>query len=170
LFLSLPVPTRLTHTLLVNAVFLNRSPRVVQNGVSIESLATIRELRDKISRLLKIPEKQLVLLLIGQDFGLKELAKDTDIVQEMLEDMQDIYALETPKPTVSYTAANSAASGSHSGGEQQLTLVWTNRVGIGNQGRIFGSPFSTLVSREASHKQIQLDILNAMRSLLKHDV
>ncbi|CAG2121914.1 unnamed protein product, partial [Medioppia subpectinata] len=40
----------------------------------------------------------------------------------------------------------------------------------GNQGRIFGSPFSTLVSREASHKQIQLDILNAMRSLLKHDV
>jgi hypothetical protein len=136
--------------------------------VSIESLATIRELRDKISRLLKIPEKQLVLLMTGEDFGLKELAKDTDIVQETVEDMQEIYALETPKPQPNYPVTNS--SGGASGAEQQLTLVWTNRVGIGNQGKIFGSVFSALVSREASYKQIQLDVLNGMRSLLKRDI
>ncbi|XP_054168355.1 ubiquitin carboxyl-terminal hydrolase 31-like [Oppia nitens] len=166
LCLSLPVPIRLTHTLLINSVFLDRKPREIKIGVTIESLATIRELRDKISRLLKIPEKQLILLLIGQEFGLKELAKDSDIVQEVLEDMNEIYALETPKVDQNYTNHNSISS---NGSGQKLTLIWSNRVGIGNQGKIFGPLFSCLISREASYKQIQLDIISAMRSMLKHD-
>ncbi|XP_054168202.1 uncharacterized protein LOC128965520 [Oppia nitens] len=166
LCLSLPVPVRLTHTLIINSVFFDRKPREIKIGVTIESLATIRELRDKISHLLKIPEKQLILLLIGQEFGLKELAKDTDIVQEVLEDMNEIYALETPKVDQNYTNHNSISS---NGSGQKLTLIWSNRVGIGNQGKIFGPLFSCLISREASYKQIQLDIISAMRSMLKHD-
>lgn len=171
LCLSLPVPTRLTHTLIVTAVFLNcKSPREVKIGVSIESLGTIRELRDKISRLLKIPEKQLVLLLIGQEFGLKELVKDTQIIQETIEDMENVFAVETPKLPQIYTNNTSNSGLSNNSGEQLLTLVWTNRVGIGSQGNIFGPIFSALVSREASYKQIQLDVLNGMRSILKHDL
>jgi hypothetical protein len=139
----------------------------VKIGVSIESLGTIRELRDKISRLLKIPEKQLVLLLVGQDFGLKELVKDTDIIQEILEDMDNIFAVETPKLPQIHTNTNSVSALGTNACEQMLTLVWANRIGIGSQGKIFGPLFSTLVSREASYKQIQLDIMNAMRSLIK---
>ena len=117
---------------------------------------------------MKIPEKQLVLLLIGQDFGLKELVKDTNIVQETLEDMDNVFAVETPK--LPQVFSNSNAISADNSGEQLLTLVWTNRVGIGSQGNIFGPLFSILVSREASYKQIQLDILNGMRSILKNNI
>ena len=83
--------------------------------------------------------------------------------------MENVFALETPKLPQIYTNNSSVSGLSNNSGEQLLTLVWTNRVGIGSQGNIFGPLFSALVSREASYKQIQLDVLNGMRSLLKQD-
>lgn len=110
----------------------------------------------------------MVLLITGQEFGLKELVKDTDIIQETLEDMDNVFAVETPKLPQIYS--NSSQISADNNGQQLLTLVWTNRVGIGSQGNLFGSIFSMLVSREASYKQIQLDILSGMRSTLKNNI
>lgn len=182
LCLSLPVPTRQTHTFQVHAFYLYKRPSEIKIGVSIESFATLRDLRDKISRLLKIPEKQLVLLVTDQIFGLKELCKDTELIQEILEDSQEIKAVETPKmnlqaPRIDPISGsplpleNSFSASNHSpSSTSHLIIVWTNRIGIGSQGSIFGPIYSTQLSREASYKEIQKEILKAMEDILKPDV
>lgn len=65
---------------------------------TVEAQATLRELRDKISRLVKIPERQMVLLVKENGSSLKELIKDKLTLHELLDDIDDfeVEAIETP--------------------------------------------------------------------------
>ena len=141
-------------------------------GISIEAAATIRELRDKVSRLLKIPEKRLILLQIDKRFGMIEFANDTLMIQEGLEGFETIYALETPIIPDSISEEllvdTREEDNEHENTmyKQMLTIVWLNRVGSGNDGSIFGPFFTTVVSRECSFQKLQSLILNSMSEFL----
>lgn len=129
--------------------------------------------------MIKVPEKQLVLLVQDQDNGVKEITKDTEIIQELLDDMQEIYGVETPLLQNSgLVSANSLGSSgspssavespaSEGNSSQLLVIVWRNRVGIGSQGTLFGPLFASQVTREASFKQIQTTLLTTMKAILK---
>ena len=181
LCLSLPVPTRQLHTIIVNIAYLKNDPREVKMAVSIESQATLRELRDKISRLIKIPEKQLVLLMLDNENGLRELVNDGQIVQEFLDDLQEICAVQTPplepvdgkKPQQQSTdsptgqALNLVLVNRIGSSGQALNLVLVNRIGSSGQGALFGPLFSCQVSREFSFKELQARILETFEPILK---
>ncbi|RWS29211.1 ubiquitin carboxyl-terminal hydrolase 31-like protein [Leptotrombidium deliense] len=168
LCLSLPVPARQTHTIIVNVAYLKKSPREVKIGVSIEAQATLRELRDKISRLIKVPERQLVLSVKDDEMGIKELAKDTEVIADILDDMQEIDALETP--AVYYPSHVIDTSCSASPTTQLLILLWRNSVKSLNDTTLFGPLFTCQISREANYKQIQTELLSLMKSILRKDV
>ncbi|RWS15006.1 ubiquitin specific protease-like protein [Dinothrombium tinctorium] len=171
LCLSLPVPVRQTHTIIVNVTYLKKSPREVKIGVSIEAQASLRELRDKISRLIKVPERQLVLLMKNDEIGLKELTKDTEVIIDILDDMQEIDAIETlPVQQPSHLVIDSSSSPSPSPTAQLLILIWSNYVKIGSEGKLFGPLFTCQVSREAPYKQIQSEILNTMKTIIRKDI
>ena len=110
-------------------------------------------------------------MLVEPDNGLKELVKDQEIVSEIIDDMENIIAIETPKITNPVVNLENNSNSNDNGIQSEmLTLVWANKLGIGSHGKIFGPLFSTLVSREASFKQIQKDILIAMKPIVKKDV
>ncbi|KAJ6216427.1 hypothetical protein RDWZM_007584 [Blomia tropicalis] len=173
LCISLPVPIRLTLTIFIHAIFLDRRPNHSgMYGISIEAAATLRELRDKVSRMLKIPEKRLILLQIDKRFGMIEFANDTLMIQEDLEDFETIYALETPiiPDSISEELLVDTREGDNEHEntmyKQMLTIVWLNRVGTGNDGSIFGPLFTSVVSRECSFRKLQSLILNSMSEFL----
>lgn len=101
--------------------------------------------------------------------------------------MQEIYGVETPqiqsspngvaKSGTHYRAdsplsSSSSSSPSSVGGGQQLILVWRNCVvtGSGNGRSFFGPFFTCQISREASFKQIQGEIMNQMKAIVKKSV
>ena len=129
-------------------------------AVSIESQATLRELRDKISRLIKVPERQLVLLLLDHEKGLRELINDGQVIQELLEDLHEIYCVETPQIEEPKRPVETS----------QLVIVFVNRVGAGNSSRLFGPLFSCCASREASFKQIQSEMLQSLSCIVRDTI
>ena len=140
------------------------------HGISIEAAATLRDLRDKISRMLKIPEKRLVLLHIDKNYGMIEFINDTNMIQEMFEDFETIYALETPIITVNEDQLIQTSELSNNMYQQMLTIIWLNRVGIGKQGSIFGSLFTAIVSRDSTFCKLQSLILSTMsKYLINHE-
>ncbi|XP_025018599.1 ubiquitin carboxyl-terminal hydrolase 31 isoform X2 [Tetranychus urticae] len=176
--LSLPVPIKRTHTVIINVSYLDDVTKIVRMVVAIEAQATLRELRDKISRLVKIPERQLVLLIKEHEVGLKELIKDKLTMHEILEDVNEVEveAIETPAipdwtsgvyssngiPTLTPSSSpiNFASS-------QPLTLLWVNRVGIGSESKVFGPFFSCTLPRESSFKEIQHWLMKSMSPILR---
>lgn len=166
LCLSLPVPTRQLHTIIVNIAYMDRDPREVRMAVCIESQSTLRELRDKISRLIKIPEKQIVLLMLDNENGLRELVNDAQIVQEFLDDLQEICAVQTPPLEKSKKRQDNVDSPTG----QALNIVLVNRIGSGGKGSLFGPLFSCQVSRESSFKELQADILKTMEPIMKENI
>lgn len=143
-------------------------------GISIEAAGNLRELRDKVSRMLKIPEKRLPLLQIDKKLGIHEFANDTCMIQEIFEDFETIYAIETPiipdrdsHPELLIDTGDSSQKEEESSMYQQmLTIVWLNRVGIGQEGPIFGPFFTAVVSRELTFRQLQTRILSTMSAYL----
>ncbi|KAI1293662.1 Ubiquitin carboxyl-terminal hydrolase 31 [Halotydeus destructor] len=171
--LSLPVPTRQTHAIVVNVTYVQKKPRQLKIAVSIESQASLRELRDKISRLIKVPEKQLLLLKNDTDTGYKELSRDADIIQDILGDMQEIYGLETPSlqsHNVSTDLLSSDIPSLPSDTSQRLTIVWKNAISGSGPSSMFGPFFACQVSRESSFKQIQTEMISSMASIVRTSV
>lgn len=121
-------------------------------------------MRDKISRFIKVPEKQLVLLVRDSDYDLKELSNDKLLIQELLDDKDEIEAIETPSLSQcdipSYSSPSSPTA-SH------LTLVWINQVGVGTKSSLFGPFFSCLIVRDASFKEIQSEMMRTMKDILR---
>lgn len=133
-------------------------------GISIEAASTLRDLRDKISRMLKIPEKRLILLHIDSRHGMEEFANDSDMIQEFFEDSETIEALETPSiPEIESTDGDGQPNEMC---QQLITIVWLNRVGIDKSGPIFGPLFTALISREISFRKLQSTILSTMAPYL----
>lgn len=140
------------------------------HGFSIEANGIVRELRDKISRKLKVPERRLLLLQVDKELGFVEIIDDTEVIQQRFIDAETIYALETPVvtregPAVTTTGRNEPHFSTDMY-QQMITLVWINRVGSTKECANFGSFFTTLVSREANYKRLQSTILEAMSSYL----
>lgn len=177
LCLSLPVPVRLTLTIFIHAIFVdNERDQSGLYGISIEAAATLRELRDKISRMLKIPEKRLVLMEIDKKAGMVEFTNDANMIQEIFEDFCTIFALETPvipehegtvRTEMLIDTGEAMPLPKDSGNtmyEQMLTVVWLNRVGsVGQEGgTLFGPPFTTVVSRESTFRKLQSALLRTM--------
>lgn len=133
-------------------------------GISIEAASTLRDLRDKISRLLKVPEKRLILLHIDNRYGMVEFSKDFEMIQEVFEDYETIFALETP--IIPDTSVDSNIEQPNSMSQQMITIVWLNRVGIDKSGPIFGPLFTTLISREISFRKLQSVILSVLSPYL----
>ncbi|XP_076314656.1 ubiquitin carboxyl-terminal hydrolase 43-like [Tachypleus tridentatus] len=155
--LSLPILHRQTRPVFVNLVGLKGDPRQVKLGVSMDIHATIKELREILSKNHQIPSNQIVLIELGDD-GFQQTYSDDDVLS-IVDENQEVYAVETPelKPAT------------QSEGEYIL-LLWVNRIGTGTQGRIFGSPYVLQISREATFKEIQKQMLVAMDDILQNDV
>ena len=133
-------------------------PLQVKVAITVDSKASLRDLRDRISRVIKVPEKQLVLLYLDHENGLRELTKDDQLIMEILDELQEIFAIETPK----VKSTNDPSL--------HLTLVFVNRIGSGSQGRLFGPIFSCDTPRDASFLHIQQVILGTLRPILKKTV
>ncbi|XP_022258731.1 ubiquitin carboxyl-terminal hydrolase 43-like, partial [Limulus polyphemus] len=99
----------------------------------------------------------IVLIELGDD-GFQQTYSDDDSLS-LVDENQEVYAVETPefKPAT------------QSEGEYIL-LLWVNRIGTGTQGRMFGSPYVVQISREATFKEIQKQMLVAMDDILQNDV
>lgn len=130
-------------------------------GISIEAAATLRDLRDKISRMIKVPERRLILLQTDQRHGIVEFANDAEMVQEIFEDCETIYALETPEPPMEPTSLNGPTSDEDMC-QQIITVVWLNRIGVDREGPLLGPLFTTLLSREVSYHKLKSTILATM--------
>lgn len=130
-------------------------------AVTVDSKASLRDLRDRVSRVIKVPERQLVLLYLDFENGLRELTKDDQLIIEILDQVQEIFAIETPKPST----GNSSLDPS-----RQLTLVFVNRIDSGSQARLFGPIFSCQAPRDGSYYDIQQVILESLRPILQRSV
>lgn len=145
-YTSISLSVIFRFTIFINVTFLDHS--IVKYGISIEAAIILRNLRDKISRMIKIPERRLLLLQEpSAQHGLVEFANDYKMCQEIFKDSETIYALETPEL-------------SHQDKDGLLTIVWLNR--IEEKGPIFGPIFSTLVSRVIGFRKLQENILSTM--------
>ncbi|XP_013774593.1 ubiquitin carboxyl-terminal hydrolase 31-like, partial [Limulus polyphemus] len=157
LCLSVPIPHRQTRPVFVNLVRLKGDPRQVKLGVSIDVQATVKELRENLAKSHKIPENQMILTEVGDD-GFHRTFSDEDSLS-FIDENQEVYAVETP----------ALRHATETEGEQ-LVLLWINRIGTGNQGRMFGSPYVLQLSREATFKEIQKQMLVTMADILQNDV
>ena len=123
-------------------------------SVSVDTRATVRELRDRISRQTRIPEKRLVLMRCDPESGVAELADDSLSLQQILCDVQVIHAVETSPPKAE--------------GTEVLDLVIVNRNEETKQ--VFGPFFQSCISRSSSFRKIQLELLQSLSSYLKHSL
>ena len=129
--------------------------------IVLEAQATIRELRDKISRLYKVPERRLVLLQDTRNesagspasIGLIEIYGDGKKILEVLKEYQYVEAIETPR--ISEDLLTSTCI--------KLTLVWCNAV----DQRLFGPYFCCSVDRDANFFTIQYEMMKAMKCILR---
>ena len=124
-------------------------------NVSVEPNATIRDLRDRISRQVRIPERRLVVVrsCLGSSFGIEELRDDSQLVQDALRDESHVYAVEVSLPADS---------------SDFMSIVFRNRDSETDQ--FFGRLFCCNFRRSASFRQIQLEILKCLRPILKHSL
>lgn len=130
-------------------------------AVTVDSKASLRDLRDRISRVIKVPERQLVLLYLDFENGLRELTKDDQLIIEILDELQEIFAIETPKPSSGHSSFDPS---------RNLTLVFVNRIGSGSGARLFGPIFSCQAPRDGSFFDIQQVILESLRPILQRSV
>lgn len=164
LCLSLPVPSNAMHSITVTVSFLDRLPKQVKMALAMESQSSLREVRDKISRHIQVKERNLVLLRLDNSNGLRELIRDTTPLQDLLHDLREILVVETPSlPDLSPNVALPSSLPTMS---SCITLVLVNQEGPGS-GQLFGPLFSCLISRDSSYFRIQMDILRAIRPIVR---
>lgn len=118
----------------------------------METRATIRELRDRISRQFRIPEKRLVLLCFHSESGVVELTDDSMLLQQTSCDV--INAVETSPPKNEET--------------DFVDLVIVNRDV--ETKHLFGPLSHCCISRSSSFRKIQLELLQSIASHLKHSL
>lgn len=123
-------------------------------AVSVDAKGTIRDLRDRISRQLRVPEKRLVLLRLSGQFSIEELRADSLAIQETLRDMEEVFAIETQT--------------SEAQTSDLLDVVVVNRDK--ETGHLFGPIISSQVSRSSSFRKMQLELLRSLRPLLSHSL
>jgi hypothetical protein len=151
------------HSITVTISFLERLPKQLKMALSVESQATLREVRDKISRHIRVKERNLVLLRLDNSNGLRELIRDTTPLQDMLHDLREILVVETPTPPEigpNVPHLNSSLTSSC------IALVLVNQEGPAS-GQLFGPLFSCCISRESSYFRIQMEILKTIRPILR---
>jgi len=177
LLLSIPVPNTPMHSILVTVNFLDRIPKQVKLSIGMESSATLRQVRDKISRLIRVPERNLVLLRLDAGNGLRELIRDTTPLIDLLHDLKEMLVVETPKTTevvLSTSSSNGRISvsppptspSSSNSSSSMLTLVLVNQEGF-SPGQLFGPLFSCCLPRDSSYFRIQMEILKTIRCLIR---
>ncbi|XP_027197634.2 ubiquitin carboxyl-terminal hydrolase 31-like [Dermatophagoides pteronyssinus] len=145
-YTSISLSVIFRFTIFIKVTFLDHT--IIKYGISIEAALILRNLRDKISRMIKIPERRLLLLQEPSiHYQLVEFANDYKMCQEIFTDSETICALETPEL-------------SHQDKDGLLTIVWLNR--IDETGPIFGPLFTTVVSRVIGFRKLQENILLTM--------
>lgn len=139
--------------------------------ITLDCYSIVGELRAKVSHLTKISERQLVLLTKDDELGMKEFSNDLSLVQDTFGDREFVEVIETPDlslsnvdihpSTLSHIPSMSLSSA------QKIALIWANRVGIGTNSKIFGPFFSSVISRDASFRDIQAQLMETMKPILR---
>lgn len=157
LCVSIPIPQRQNRPVYVTVVYMNQQPKQVKLGLSINSQANIRELREMLASDTGINENQMVLTEFVPE-GFHHTFSDQQPLS-MIQDNDNVYAVEVPllRPLV-------ARDGEY------LLLLWINRLGTGCQGKRFGCPYVREVPREAKFEELQKVILTAMTDNLREGV
>lgn len=158
LCISLPVPHQL-RTILVNFIHLAGKPRQIKSGLSINTQASIKELREKLSNNYNIPANQIILTEI-ESCEFQRTFNDTDCVS-IIGDLQEVYAIATPKPKLA----------NHTTGEH-LLLLWLNRIKSTDTSsqELFSMPYVLQISREATYKDIRINILQKSKEVFRENL
>lgn len=123
-------------------------------SVSVDVRASLRDLRDRISRQLRIPEKRLVLMSVNPESGITELSDDSLPIEETISDDHVIHAVETSYPKPEDTDV--------------LDIVAVNRDAETRQ--VIGPFFQSCISRSSSFFKIQLELLQSLTSYLNNSL
>lgn len=124
-------------------------------SISVDNRASVRDVRDRISRQLRIPEKRLVLMTaVDGESGVTELTNDILPISDVLCDGHIIHAVETSYPKPEDTDV--------------MDVVAVNRDAETRE--TFGPFFQSCISRSSSFLKIQLELLQSLTSYLNHSL
>uniref|UniRef100_T1J896 Ubiquitin carboxyl-terminal hydrolase n=1 Tax=Strigamia maritima TaxID=126957 RepID=T1J896_STRMM len=157
LCVSIPIPQRQMRPVYVTVVYLNQQPKQVRLGLSINSQANIRELKEVLAADSAIPDDKIVITELVPE-GFHHTFSDSQPLSSIHEN-DNIFAIQVPaiKPV-------NPRDGEY------LLLVWINRLGTGCQGKRFGCPYVKEVPRECTFQELETAVLSTMSGILKNGV
>lgn len=101
---------------------------------------------------------------MSKENGLIEFSDESDRCDDIFEEVEEIYALESPQNESVYGPNERNATKTNT--QSMLPIVWVNRVGSAKGAHYLMPVFTCLVSRVVGYKKLQLEILRAMSSCL----
>ncbi|KAK7008353.1 Ubiquitin carboxyl-terminal hydrolase 31, partial [Halocaridina rubra] len=156
LCVSIPIPQREVQSIFVTVVYLNQQPKQVNLGVSIESNATIRELRKQLAEDCGISTESLILTEVDGE-GFHRTFTDGAVVS-VISDSDPVYAIELPphKPPTQESGAF-------------ILITWVNVVLADPDNIRFGGVYQSQVVRDVSYIDLQKLLLKEMTTMVTTD-
>lgn len=156
LCVSIPIPQREVQSIFVSVVYLNQQPKQVKLGVSIESNASIRELRKQLAEDCGISSESLILTEVDGE-GFHRTFVDGAVVS-VISDSDPIYAIELPphKPPTQESGAF-------------ILITWVNVVLADPDNIRFGGVYQSQVVRDVSYIDLQKLLLKEMTTMVTTD-
>ncbi|XP_036622486.1 ubiquitin carboxyl-terminal hydrolase 43 [Trichosurus vulpecula] len=187
LCVSLPIPSCQTRSLNVTLVFQSKSQRFLRIGLAVPLFSTVATLRKMVAEEGKITANEVVLVELSSS-GFQRSFFDEEDLNDISEG-DNVYAFQAPwspiwgVPTTFSGCPSSIQFNKHqvqmatlgpeslpSGNGSKVLLLLCNLVESGQKAKRFGPPLLMREDRAISWDQLQQQILNKMRYLMKQEV
>ncbi|XP_072497158.1 ubiquitin carboxyl-terminal hydrolase 43 isoform X1 [Notamacropus eugenii] len=191
LCVSLPIPACQTRSLNVTLVFQSKSQRFLRIGLAVPLFSTVATLRKMVAEEGKITANEVVLVELSPSGFQRSFFDDEDL--NTISEGDNVYAFQAPwspiwgvpttfsgcpsdiqlnkhkgqnLPQMATLSAESLSSGNGS----KVLLLLCNLVGSGQKAKRFGPPLLMREDRTISWDQLQQQVFNKMRYLMKQEV
>ncbi|XP_020822400.1 ubiquitin carboxyl-terminal hydrolase 43 isoform X1 [Phascolarctos cinereus] len=191
LCVSLPIPSCQTRSLNVTLVFQSKSQRFLRIGLAVPLFSTVATLRKMIAEEGKITANEVVLVELSPS-GLQRSFFDEENLNDISEG-DNVYAFQAPwspiwgAPTTFSGCPSNIQFSKHkgqslpqmatlpaeslpSGNGSKVLILLCNLVGSGQKAKRFGPPLLMREDRAISWDQLQQQVFNKMRYLMKQEV
>ncbi|XP_068929185.1 ubiquitin carboxyl-terminal hydrolase 43 isoform X2 [Petaurus breviceps papuanus] len=190
LCVSLPIPSCQTRSLSVTLVFQSKSQRFLRIGLAVPLFSTVATLRKMVAEEGKITANEVVLVELSPSGFQRSFFDEEDL--NAISEGDNVYAFQAPwspiwgVPTTFSGFPSNIQFSKHKGQNPQMTafsaeslpsgngskmlILLCNLVGSGQKAKRFGPPLLMREDRAISWDQLQQQVFNKMRYLMKQEV
>ncbi|XP_050685922.1 ubiquitin carboxyl-terminal hydrolase 31-like isoform X1 [Eriocheir sinensis] len=151
---SIPIPQRQVQAIFVCVVYLNQQPKQVQLGMSIETTATIQDLRQQLAEDCGIPAGSLIITEVDGEGFHRTFADGSPV--NVIGESDPLYAIELPPQARPREAV-------------PFLITWVNVVLADPENIRFGGVYQSQVVRDVSYVDLQKLLLKEMTNMVTND-